>query len=109
MGDGSPTWTVRALIFSGRPDPCWEISPEEAERVLALWHRAATAESPPRDAPALGYRGCVLCSPAGETWTVFDGLVTGPQDDPRRDPEGAIENRLRSSAPPGTLPPYAFP
>jgi hypothetical protein len=77
--------------------------------VLALWHRTTAAGKPPHGAPALGYRGCVLRSPGGETWTAYGGVVTGPGNGTRRDPGGAIEDLLRSSAPPGTLPPYALP
>lgn len=107
-GDQEP-WEVQVLVFSGRPDPTWEISAEDAERVLALWRRAPAVGGPAQEAPALGYRGCVLHAPDGRAWTAFGGTVTGPDGDLRHDRDETIERLLRSGAPPGALPPHAAP
>jgi len=50
---------VELDIFSGRPNPTWEMSPEEA----AEFHKRLTTlirTEKPSDPPGLGYRGFVV-------------------------------------------------
>jgi hypothetical protein len=53
------TLRVDLDVYSGRPNPTWEVTPEEADRLLT-----ALAQLPPRDSVtlpgSLGYRGLVL-------------------------------------------------
>ncbi|MFB9908347.1 hypothetical protein [Allokutzneria oryzae] len=59
-GPAAPGRTVMEIeldVFSGIPNPRWPLSPEEAERLVALL--PTPLPSPPRSG-ALGYRGFVL-------------------------------------------------
>src|SRR5215203_1307308 len=108
---GSPEWTARALLFSGRPDPTWPVPKSAATEVHALWAALDPWSGAPSAAPPLGYRGCILRAPDGREWMAFGGAVTltTPEEvDVRSDPERAFERRLLDSAPPNLLPPLGF-
>jgi len=96
-------WTVSARIFSGRPDPRWPLDRAGAERLLELCGGPAVAPEGPE--PPLGYRGTVLRSPRGETWTARRGTVTCPDGTVRTDPDRRVERALWGTAPEGLLPP----
>jgi len=79
-------WQVTLDIFSGRPNPTWQLAGAAAED-LARRLRAAPAVTPaaprPVAPPDLGYRGFVLRpEAAGEAeheTRVYGGLIAGPQ------------------------------
>jgi hypothetical protein len=61
---------VRLLIYSGRPDPVWELSAAEAQPLIDAVARSVREGgyvAPPSD-PGLGYRGFLVtpASPIGE-------------------------------------------
>jgi hypothetical protein len=59
------TLNVRLLIYSGRPDPVWELSAVQAQPLIAALSRSVSEGgrvAPPAD-PGLGYRG-FLVTPA---------------------------------------------
>jgi hypothetical protein len=67
-------------IFSGRPNPCWTMRPED-EKELA---RQLAGLPPAKEVPGgdgLGYRGFVITNHAGQSGRpaevrVFEGVVT---------------------------------
>lgn len=97
----SSRWTVTALLFSGRPDPTWEVSAETAARLVRLWDGLGPGPQAPVP-PALGYRGIRLVDPSGTVWQAYGGAVTriGNGKDHRSDPEGRWERMLKETAPP---------
>jgi hypothetical protein len=106
-------WTAGASVFSGRPDPVWEVKPAVAARLEKIWRTLKPAEIEPPPFPSLGYRGCFLKGPRGQEWFTFAGVVTlrssrRPQSRPetRKDPAKKFERTLLASAPAGQLPPW---
>ena len=105
-------WTVGVSVFSGRPDPVWEVRPSVGARLEKIWRGLPPAEIEPPPEPALGYRGSFLKGPRGRHWFVFGGVVSlrsarRPKSRPesRRDLIRKFERTLLASAPAGLLPP----
>jgi hypothetical protein len=100
---GSPTTTVSLGLYSGLPDPSWELSDEEATALTAL------LESLPRvdgSAPSggLGYHGLTIerLTPEGmpRLLVAFDGAVSDPLSSHLSyldDPERSVERFLLES------------
>ena len=102
-------WTAGASVFSGRPDPAWEVKPALAARLEKIWCTLKPSEIEPPPEPALGYRGCLLNGPRGCQWFAFAGVVTlrSPRrSESRKDPAKKFERMLLASAPSGLLPPW---
>jgi hypothetical protein len=101
-------WIGRASVFSGRPDPKWEVSEELASELIQLWSRLP-AEPVARPVPGgLGYRYSSLSGPDDRRWVAFGGVVRYESpggSELRRDEKGEFERRLLESAPQGLLPP----
>ena len=101
------TWSARALVYSGRPDPSWRLDEAVTARLLAIWHELLPATVAPKPGGPLGYRGVLTIEPGGTTWLAADGVVTkrapGTTED-RADPDRRFERALLASAPPGLLP-----
>jgi hypothetical protein len=58
---------VELDIFSGRPNPSWELSPsEEAELARLLWGLKERTNPVAEDTLGLGYRGLVATDPTQE-------------------------------------------
>jgi hypothetical protein len=100
--------TGTAFVFSGRPDPEWQVPSDALTRLQAIWSSLTPGASAPPSAPALGYRGCALRCPPNE-WLAYGGVVTNTAAsgavDRRSDPERTFERMLLSTAPTGVLPP----
>ena len=96
---------IRLLVFSGRPDPSWEISGASAESLANALKVAAKGESAYRTAlPGLGYRGFLIqvvdTGEGQKTYQVYRGVVTesvGPRERYFVDSAG-IEKRLLDDA-----------
>jgi hypothetical protein len=105
------TWLATALVFSGRRDPQWEISDDQAEAFLRGWSSLVAHTGSPTAPSALGYRGCRLQAPDGRSWLAQAGWVTlsaglgGAVLETRLDPARGLERLLLSTAPAGLLPP----
>jgi hypothetical protein len=102
-------WTAGASVFSGRPDPVWEVKPSLGVQLEKIWRHLEPSEIEPPPSPALGYRGCFLKGPRGQQWFVFGGVVTlrsARRSGSRRDPAKKFERTLLASAPVGLLPPW---
>jgi len=87
---------VELAIFSGRPDPRWELDGASVARLIdihrSLGHRAGPAKEP----PALGYRGFSYALD-GVRWRAWNGAVDGGGqvlDDPERSVERLLLDRL---------------
>ena len=91
---------VELDIFSGRPNPRWQLDEQGAEALRELLSRlAATTDSPP-EPPGLGYRGFLLTDETGK-FRACGGYVTRP-DGAYADPTSSVERFLRDRIPNST-------
>jgi len=96
-----------ASVFSGRPDPAWAISADDAERLKSLWDSMEPYGGALPTAPVLGYRGCFLRDSSGLEWFAYGGCVTlktATGSESRKDNNRKFEALLLSSAPRGVIP-----
>lgn len=104
----SSSWTATVHLYSGRPDPRWEVPGGVGEQLSALWAKSRPPGESPAPPPPLGYRGVTLSAPDGTEWTAYRGVITKKFDggvERRADEEGLWERTLLESAPAGMLPP----
>ena len=96
---------VELDVFSGRPNPWWELADEEATAIAALLKDLPSAAPPPSES-GLGFRGFAIDIPHGEAGApthvrVGSGIVTvegeGGQERYFQDTRG-IERRLSDLA-----------
>jgi len=104
---GEEAWTAGASVFSGRPEPTWQVPADLGLELAQLWERLLPWSGKQPLVPPLGYRGCTLSAPGGRVWTAFHDLVT-LRGEQRRDRPRAFQQRLLASAPPGVLPPLTL-
>lgn len=76
--DHSPIIKVELDIFSGRPNPSWELRDGQAQTLLNMLAgiRRSSAERRFHSPPDLGYRGLylrIVADSQPSTWHVFDG------------------------------------
>lgn len=94
-------WRATALLYSGRPNPEWEVSDD----IAAIWDELpAHAGDPPPPAPPLGYRGVVLSGPGGARIEAHGGGATREGGEWRADPGRGFERAVLAAAPPGLVP-----
>jgi hypothetical protein len=79
-------------IFSGRPNPAWELRGEKARALLQMLagNQRSGLRRRPCVAPDLGYRGVVLKIQSQSDWRVFGGCAQWDDktfDDPARQTE----------------------
>jgi hypothetical protein len=102
------TWTARALVYSGRPDPTWRVDRATARRLLAIWDGLRPLAAAPPPPHGLGYRGVVLTDSSGTTWQAGGRAVRrtggGRAPEARADTARRFEQALLRSAPAGLLP-----
>ena len=92
-----------ALVYSGRPDPSWDVSPSTAAACVHAFEKLEHTRAAVPDQASLGYRGAWLLAPDSRRWDAFNGIAWSAQDR-RGDPERAMERALLESAPDATLP-----
>lgn len=96
-----------ALIFSGRPDPLWNVERGIVRKLKKIWRLLGPWIGELPSALPLGYRGCFLrCKPDIE-WVAYGGVVTlktAEGYESRIDKDKSFERLLLSSAPKGLLP-----
>ena len=101
-------WTAGAQIFSGRPDPVWDVRHAVAKKLVEIWDSLPVAnEKAEPDSGHLGYRGCFLRDAAQQEWQAFGGVVslrTKSRVEVRADRVRKFERALIASAPKGVLP-----
>jgi hypothetical protein len=101
-------WTAGAFLYSGRPDPVWDIPGRVVKKLQEAWKSLPLAEvqRKPRLA-GLGYRGSFLRRPGQREWIAGNGLVslrTPAGVETRKDEAREFERILLASAPKGLLP-----
>ena len=100
---GGGRWRVGALVYSGRPDPSWDVEADVAAAWVRRFHDLQPALTAPPDQARLGYRGVWLLAPDGRRWNAFLRLAWSAGDR-RLDPGRMLERGLLETAPAGTLP-----
>lgn len=103
MSGSADGWTAGAAVFSGRPDPEWEVPAEEAERIVSSWNALPPGRTRAAEHPRLGYRGCWLRAPDGREWRAGGGVVEC-SGDTRADAGGVLEQAILATAPEDALP-----
>jgi hypothetical protein len=101
-------YAASALVFSGRPDPRWQVTEPQAQSLRALWEQSATTAAPEPHATPLGYRGVSIICEENEEFFAYGGRVrmkTGTIIEWRIDEEQRFERLLLSTSPAGILPP----
>jgi hypothetical protein len=104
----SNSWSARVLVFSGRPPPQWPLANADALALIEIWNALPATDHAMPDAPALGYRGCVLEDGSGGAWRAYGGVATSTAQS-RTDAERRFERALLATAPAGALPPGLVP
>jgi len=69
---------VELDVFSGRPNPSWELSAEEAGELARRLEDLRPVDRAPAE-PGLGYRGFVVSMPGREI-RVYQGVLTITED-----------------------------
>jgi hypothetical protein len=97
-----------ALIYSGRPDPEWNIDRWQLKGLKEIWQELPSSKVGPPAPPPLGYRGAALHCPSGEEWYAYGRIVTlkrgASRAKHRADDESRFEQTLLSTAPKSALP-----
>ena len=96
-----------AYVFSGRPDPEWNVREEIVNKLKQIWNSLEMEAGKHEPAPSLGYRGCYLRYKPDIEWFVYSGVVTkktAKGHESRVDNNRRIERLILSSAPEGILP-----
>ena len=97
------------MVYSGRRNPEWRVDNKYIERLETIWAELAPwvgSDIPPS---RLGYQGCTLVSPKGDSWFINGEFVSRESDgeiEKRSDPARRYEKMLLSSAPADLLPPW---
>lgn len=95
--------TVRLLVYSGRPDPEWPLSQDDAARLGESFRQAARTDGGAAPQPRLGYRGFLVRTRAKglpAEFTVGRGVIVegaGLRAPVRRDTAGLEEYLLRTA------------
>jgi hypothetical protein len=94
---GEKAMRVELMVFSGRPNPSFQLTEDQAEefaRRVAALPRAAVRPTP----PGLGYQGFRVTSDrAGEwpaRWTVLNGVCSAEDGGDSREDTGGVEGWL---------------
>jgi hypothetical protein len=88
---------VELDIFSGRPNPRWQLEEPAVRRLCELHGRLDPATDSPAEPPGLGYRGFVYTIDES-AWRALKGFVVGP-DRALADPDRDIERLLAEHLP----------
>jgi hypothetical protein len=100
---GALHWSAGVFLFSGRPDPEWNLEPIAVAEFMGIWHALDRSPVEPLDQTrVLGYRGCFIRNSQGELWAAFERVVT--LDSPghkesRSDPAKKFEMKILATAP----------
>jgi hypothetical protein len=100
--------TATALIYSGRPDPEWELAHEQLETLKRIWQQLPPSKIAPPSPPPLGYRGAAIRCNSGEEWLAYGNIVTfkrgASRPKHRVDDQRRFEQTLLGAAPLNALP-----
>ena len=87
---------VELDVFSGRPNPRWELDDRASQELRQLQGRLTKARETPPEPPGLGYRGFLYGD--GERVLAYRGYVRTPAGD-LADPTFSIERFLLDRLP----------
>jgi hypothetical protein len=68
-------WKVIALIYSGKADPQWQLTKEQADHFVDLWNQAADSSSEVVIPSILGFKGVRLLSNKKQC-LISNGVIT---------------------------------
>ena len=98
-------WQVIALIYSGKADPQWQLTKEQAGHFIDLWNQAADSNSEVVIPSILGFKGIRLLS-KGKQCLIYNGVITCVEQEvksSKTDDGKTIEKFLLNTAPEKTL------
>lgn len=94
---------VTVLIFSGRPNPTWELEGNAADKIINHWQSLPSTDKVELHSPQLGYQGCRIDLNPYEHFVLFNGygfsFKNGKQIEQRGDPGRKIEKMIINNAP----------
>ena len=76
MNEDDIKWVVTAFLFSGRPNPQWELTAKQSAVWMNLWQQAATSSKDVERPSILGYTGCRLQYNEHSHWLIYNGCVS---------------------------------
>ncbi|HJU72778.1 MAG TPA: hypothetical protein VJ717_03460 [Gemmatimonadaceae bacterium] len=88
---------VELDVFSGRPNPRWELDDRSCLELRQLQHRLTSTGDVPQEPPGLGYRGFVYAD-SGANTRAYRGFVTTSHE-VLADPTFSIERFLLARLP----------
>lgn len=68
--------SCRIVVYSGNLDPEWEISESDASYLGEIWDKLDYSKRPIKQPVNLGYKGCIFKNSKGQTFYVYNGIVT---------------------------------
>jgi hypothetical protein len=89
---------VELDLFSGRPNPTWELDDLEARQLQRLIEIPPPTHLPPPESPGLGYRGFQV-SLGDRSYRVWGTYVVAAPGDHRADPDRTVETFLLDHLP----------
>jgi hypothetical protein len=101
--DAQRRCVATATVFSGRPDPEWQVRATTVRDLEKLWDQLEVSGSRPAAPAPLGYRGCTLDCGTDARWFAYRGTVSKGGEH-RSDPQRRFERALLRCAPPGLIP-----
>ncbi len=96
-----------AQIYSGRPNPVWDIPVETGITLEESWEYLAPYTGEFQDHSRLGYSGCKLGVENGVEFLAFSGVVAKSESgkvELRVDQKRTFEKTIFDTAPPGIIP-----
>ncbi len=100
-------WVAGVLIYSGLPDPTWEVKAAVGQKLSRYWASLERVEKEFSFPSGLGYRGCFLKG-QGHEWRAYRNAVMLKKAsgyEVRLDEKCRFEKTLLASAPDELLPP----
>lgn len=88
---------VELDVFSGRPNPRWELDEQSSQQLRQLEERLTSARQAPVEPPGLGYRGFVHSDGSGQV-RAYRGYVRTPRE-VLADPTFSVEKFLLDRLP----------
>ena len=92
--------SCQILAFSGRPDPRWQLTSEQAASFRKVFDALEQNGNWQEPSGQLGYRGCLI-ELEGKEWFTYDGHVSSLSDSriSYQDPFRSLEKFILQSAP----------
>ncbi len=95
-------WNATALLFSGRRNPEWELTPAQQKKWMVLWKQAALSNEEVNTPSLLGYTGCRLQHNEHSHWQLYNGCVSFYENETvfsKKDEDRQMELFLLNTAP----------